>query len=516
MTKENRHMTDWRDPRPIQRRLIVMGNLVLQSPAHCGNGDAETFSYTDLVLVRDSLDQRPLLPGASITGAVRNYLCERELGYHQAKNKATLSVQLFGAAKGDDNGIQSPLIIHDALAEADTVEIELRDGVKINPETRTAEEKKKFNLETLAAGTVFPLYFELLLPGGDMALQLKQALALALEGLQTEATPIHLGARKRRGLGRANVAQWQVWDFDLTTPNGLLAWLAFEHPDLESPRPAPVKNKDIWQALGLEEARLTLDKRAFFHLKADLTLSGSLLVRSGFTRQANEPDTVQLHLRQADRQSQQPVVPGSSFAGVLRHRALRIATTLLGDRAEALVNEMFGFGCADESMNQHNTNGHGNNGQQPQIKSSRVHIADARVNHVNSFVQSRIQIDRFTGSAHEAKLFHEQPVFGTPDTVLTLDLTLRNPTTAEIGLLLHTLKDLWLGDLPLGGQSSIGRGRVQGRCADLTWQHANAEVQRWHIQQTDGSLSITGDQQALENCGQALLDWKGITDDSSS
>jgi hypothetical protein len=81
---------------------------------------------------------------------------------------------------------------------------------------------------------------------------------------------------------------------------------------------------------------------------------------------------------------------------------------------------------------------------------------------------SRVKIDRFTGGAYESALFSEQPEIGIPDKEsVTLDLTLRNPNDAELGLLLLLLKDLWTGDLPIGGESSVGRGRLKGIKATL-------------------------------------------------
>ena len=85
----------------------------------------------------------------------------------------------------------------------------------------------------------------------------------------------------------------------------------------------------------------------------------------------------------------------------------------------------------------------------------------------DEFVQNRVSIDRFTGGALETALFNEQPVFGGKDSRLTLTLCLREPGEAEIGLLLQLLKDLWTGDLPVGGQGSVGRGRLQGFSARL-------------------------------------------------
>ncbi len=117
-------------------------------------------------------------------------------------------------------------------------------------------------------------------------------------------------------------------------------------------------------------------------------------------------------------------------------------------------------------------------------------------------VQSRIKIDRFTGGAYPTALFSEQPVFAKDDTELTLYLELLSPKDYEIGLLLLLLKDLWTGDLPLGGEISVGRGRLRGRSATLSWKRAE-KTEEWRIERAgddpnDSRLKIIGDQARLE------------------
>ena len=65
---------------------------------------------------------------------------------------------------------------------------------------------------------------------------------------------------------------------------------------------------------------------------------------------------------------------------------------------------------------------------------------------------------------------------------------------ANIGLLLLLLKDLWTADLPLGGESSVGRGRLRGKHAVLTYGGNS-----WTFtQDTDGALQVQGDKHRLE------------------
>jgi hypothetical protein len=44
---------------------------------------------------------------------------------------------------------------------------------------------------------------------------------------------------------------------------------------------------------------------------------------------------------------------------------------------------------------------------------------------------------------------------------------------AELGLILLLLKDLWTGDLPIGGESGVGRGRLKGLSATISTPEGN-------------------------------------------
>jgi hypothetical protein len=75
------------------------------------------------------------------------------------------------------------------------------------------------------------------------------------------------------------------------------------------------------------------------------------------------------------------------------------------------------------------------------------------------------------------------------------------PIEPEIGLLLLTLKDLWTGDLPLGGESSVGRGRLRGLRAELSLNNESWEIEA----QENGSLKIVGNRDRLESFVQAFV-----------
>lgn len=478
--------------RSIVERIIISGELVLQSPAHFGG--AEEDALTDMPVLLNEVDDRPLLPGTSIAGALRNYLREFELGDNKKAPKKkedkdligperNLSATvLFGGFRGDDDGQQSPLIVEDAVGTLG--EFELRDGVSIEPTTRTAKDEQKFDIQLLGAGTSFPLQFELIIRDGDHRDNLLKALATALKGFEEEA--ITLGARKRRGFGKCKVVGWRVTFYDLKNKQGLLDWLG---NDRGWSQKNVTKSKPITEALGVNE--LLIDGRKRATLKATFGIDGTLLIRSGFGDLNARADTVHLHATRKDKPGGVAVIPGTSWAGILRHRALKITRTLARDGSDnkaaiSFVDELFGPSEIKEKNSFDET--------ADPVKASRISIEESEVRHEESLEITRVAIDRFTGGAYEGALFTEQPLVGTKDSEVELIITLRNPIDPELGLLLLLLKDLWTGDLPIGGESGIGRGRLKGREASL-----HVENRNWSIRENpDGSLQIPSDANTLE------------------
>ncbi|MFN5861655.1 MAG: RAMP superfamily CRISPR-associated protein, partial [Pseudanabaena sp.] len=393
--------------------------------------------------LRDSVDEdQAVLTGASIAGALRNYL-------HEYNPELGLAKLLFGGERGDDQGDQSPLIVNDSISN-EKIDLELRDGVKIDEKKGVAVDGAKYDFELLSAGTEFPLFFELLIEEGKDENQLKQELAITLSGF--ENGEIAIGMKKRRGFGRCHVENWQVWEFDLKDNRQRLEWLNFEHwnRNLSESR---TKISPISIVLG---AIPNDNKRDRFTITAKFSLVGSMLIRSAEYSEHKRPDAVHLKSHRPNKQKPQeynplPIISGTSLAGVLRHRAVRIINTLEKDLQ--IVDDIFGTDISD-------------NGNK-EAKASRLIVHESEIKESSELVQSRIAIDRFTGGAMHGALFDAQPVFSG---VVELKLELRNPKEHEIGLLLLLLKDLWTGDLPIGGESSIGRGRLQGIHADICYQ----------------------------------------------
>jgi len=475
--------------RKIVKRILIEGDLELLTPTRFGNGDSA--EMVDMPLLVDPSDgSSPLLTGSSIAGALRSYLRALEQGGfkphpgirdddQRALNDERMlaTVALFGGIRMDDDGEQSPLIVSDSRGKTSGTEI--RSGVTINETTGTAEEDFLFNTQLWRAGTTFPLRFELLIYEGKDEKRLCAALAAALQGL--ERGEIGLGARKSRGAGKCQVRSWRVLQYDLTTPNGLIAWLNRDRSELQ-------KDESIAKLLAAPST--FTDQRNFLTIRASFKLEGSLLIRSTAV-QREGPDYIHLHSYRNGEYA--PVVSGTSIAGAMRKRALRIVKTLGIPDGESLVSGMFGAGARQK--------------QKP--TASRLRVSESTIQKAQKYdqesVQGRVKIDRFTGGAYPAALFHEQPLYPQADSELLLEFSLLEPDSRQIGLLLLLLKDLCIGDLSIGGERSVGRGRLLGSHVDISLHAHGKEEQKWSFHQSGSQLTFeTGKPESLQEFVDAL------------
>ena len=528
--------------RGIRRRLVVEGHFVLTEPAHFGSGEEGDQVDMDL-LTSQPLDPEasvaPVLPGTTLAGALRSALHTRLRGSRAEQKRRGLRENdpvelLFGGYRGDDIGLQSALLIEDAYgvlpppAETEILPTgpELREGVALQAQTRTAASGKLYDRLCWPAGTSFPLRFELVLTDHDKQKHdaILRTFCTVLRTL--EEGEIKLGMRKRRGQGHGIVKVWRLRDYNLTQIDDLLAWLDDGGTSLldaseEALETRGIVSEDTAEVL-LDVAPLNEDQRTYFTLHATLALPGSLLIRSGLAPELGSPDMTHLRTRHPKPNDPhhsclEPVLSGTSVAGALRARAYRIACTLGGlSPARTLIYNLFGYGPQDHWPERPK--------DAPRICASRLEtrehvITDAKMN----LVQNRVMIDRFTGGSYPGALFNQRPAFGSDATFVVVDLRLVLPKPYEIGLLLLLLKDLWTGDLPLGGEQSVGRGRLSGNMTscEAILEHRYREgdelhTATWRIapqSSEDGrsSLQVEGDREALQAFVDAFLSYLATT-----
>ena len=475
-------------PDAVVRRLYAYGNWKLKSAAHFGGDET---GIADMCLLKDA-DGKPFIPGASIAGAARSYLARNRLNWEEfshpdgIKKEPKVLKRLFGGADSDDT--MSALIVADAVCASKEAKTFIRDGVRVQAESGSAAEGAKFDVEVVERGTEFELEFVCIIRNGDNQSELKELFFALLHGFKEGE--IRLGARTGRGYGSGQVESWKLRDLQMNDEQHVMAWLS----------------GDVWSTnqgkKKLPPNPLTTDQRTFFRIEADFRLRTSLLIRST-SADPKDPDMTHLH------SNGKPVIPGTSFAGAFRQRAALIANALkwkTHKNDEDPVCELFGPIHKQDNKNQQT--------KQTDLWASRVTIEEHLVENVKPQWQDRVAIDRFTGGSLQSALFNEKPVYpchinSEPVTNVRLRLTLEEPEKAEIGLLLLTLRDFWYGHAALGGETSNGRGTLQGVTAKLIYKDNPSKTDEWKLRSEDKRMAVeNGDGDFLQCCVAAAQDYK--------
>jgi CRISPR/Cas system CSM-associated protein Csm3 (group 7 of RAMP superfamily) len=398
-------LNDAMPPRALAARWVIHGTLTLETALHLGGDGTER---VDMAVLRNPRDGMPLLPGTTFAGALRSALADRLAGYAEAEPPAVTT--LFGGARGDDDGSQSPLIVFDAVGEIPTGQgVEIRDGVAISPATGIAEDHKKYNYEVLPAGTTFPVRVDLLLPppairGNASPSDEKSLLGRLAAALDAFAHGQNaFGAKRSRGLGRVN-AVWAATRFELGSPEGWLEWILSDHKKPFAAIPYQTCIRDALETAAPEALRplsFPGDARKRVVIDLDLQVAHDVLVRSPGT-DPGAPDVSHLHSSGA------AILPGTSLAGVMRAHALRIAKLIRDGQndAPAWVDRLFG----------RRFEGLRPSGKRKPL-ASRLRIGEAPLAGSTPQRQTRVAIDRFTQGTVDTALFDEQTEVGGRATV---------------------------------------------------------------------------------------------------
>jgi len=442
--------------RRFAARWTIAADLVADAPIHLGSGEEGT--VVDLPLIRDPTEARPLIMGTSFAGALRDYACERLLGDRVLEDGIGLAVEierLFGGRRGDPEGLQSPLVVFDALGASPGSGTEIRDGVRIDPRSGTAAEHFKYDLELWPPGTTFRMRLDLQVPEGVSPVDEARLLALltiATDGLTTGA--IRLGARGNRGLGRCRLKNPQAVRYSLADCNGWFRWLGAW---LDEPRLPTKEDRGANEIAGaltaawpngrqaldaaLEAWRKTMPERLV--VTVPIRFPAGLLIRSP---QETATGADVRHLRSAGN----PVLSGTAVAGPLRQRALRIARAVKNGEGDAWAEVLFG---SEAQLRRANS----------ALLASRLQVDEMPLRCHTDLQVTRIKLDRFTQAPVGGALFEEEPVYRAKTGLrLVLRLPADAPTAdALCGLLLLIVKDLLLGAIPLGGTTGVGRGAVR-------------------------------------------------------
>jgi CRISPR/Cas system CSM-associated protein Csm3 (group 7 of RAMP superfamily) len=463
-------------------KTIVKGKLKLLSPLLLGSGNDD---LADIEVMKDS-NGIPFIPGTSLAGVLKHYFednfqdqecydSECFWGIHRkkrgnGKNEGSY-LSAFVCHERDcryrrlcsfcEESCQSAFICHDLFPNDASVRI--RDGVKIDPRSQTAEESGKYDFELIEEGAEFDLFWELTLRGNDskekhqkMKEKYQRILATLIDVLKNGE--LSIGAKTNSGFGKCNLEDIHVIHFDFEKKNDVLEWLKqeWQKPDYKG-------EGSKWKIEPYPKENRT------FSIDAKFAIKNSIIIRA-YSEKADMPDSTSL-----TSSGEEYILPGTSLKGAIRHRALKILKTLnpQGNTAEDRIDCLFGIaGKKLESPEKRK-----NEKSEKEIK-SRVQVAETKITNVEPELQTRIKIDRFTGGTVKSALFESMPLWSkSNDEAINVKIKIEKYKEWEACLMMQVLKDLWCGDLAIGGEKNVGRGVLQGLSATIKWEDRELSIE---------------------------------------
>ncbi|MEA3287954.1 MAG: RAMP superfamily CRISPR-associated protein [Candidatus Marinimicrobia bacterium] len=424
----------------ITGRILVSGTLVNTAPLRIGAG---TDDKTDSDLVLDG-SGKPYIPGTSWTGAAKDHFRQN------FKDMDEKLLEIIFGSEGDDSSktaYQSAFISYD-LPLMHAAKMEIRTSTRINQKTGATEDKSLHDFELLAANNMFDFGFELVIREAykDQTNALVKFVKTLINELQNGH--ISVGAQSVIGFGKVELSpvKWKHLEF----PGDAAWWFTGSRKPDES---LTVEKGDCFEA---KNGLATIQGRFF--------LQDSILVKQDYTGEDENIDSEQM------QSNGKNIIPGSSIRGVFRHRARKILNTCdIKDRV-TLENNLFGIVETSKRAQD------GKEEQKDIALKGKLRVSESIIQGGHLEKQTRIRVDQFTGGVMDGALFSELPLWSDGKTYIDLKLRINQADPVELALILQVIKDLWTGELALGGGGSIGRGKFYGEELTLNYQSKKVRI----------------------------------------
>lgn len=379
------------------KHLYYRLKLRLCSPLSVGSGSNRRSDH-DVIMDQAGI---PFIPASAIAGVLRHFYAEILCGDADA---------LFGTIKNGSK--ESKLLFYDAvlISNADSVVTSVRDSVKL--ENKVPKDGAKFDFQIVETGAEFVTYLELRKEDEAFAEDVERLIAAMQAGL------LRFGHKTSRGYGEIAVTEVKKAAFDL--PNEQEAFLDFD-----------LFSDSAWDSV--DECSIAEENTAMDVICLSLRQNGALSIRTYTTEVSKEEDVSMPDFQQLTLRSGVPVIPGTSWAGMLRERYQQFA-------GEDAANKMFGYVIPKTGETQ----------------KSKIIISESQITDYQMKKLSRSSIDRFSGGTKDGALYTELTCYnGTTELQIRIP---KNTETTERTILGAVLLDLHHGYLALGGLTSIGRG----------------------------------------------------------
>lgn len=405
--------------------------LRITSPWAVG-GTANIREEIDLPIQIDPRDQKPHLPGSSLTGSLRDHLGG------QASDWLGPDPGEFGVSTDELNREKSRLrVLGTVLSGNTTVSLYGRTAID---QTRKAADAGTLRVEQrVEADPSHPTEVAVYLDhDGDLDMELLDVFA----GWH----PV-IGRHRTSGLGTGSVLEVTAFRVDLSQRDSLTWWLA---------------ERSNWYDGGDPPAFVQATTKAGVESGLPSVIDSSWTVRdpvhvgsgrSSAATIADGEDVNEMTLAEMRGSSDGPVIPGTSWKGLFRHRIERILT--LCGAQESLKTDvrdvLFGLSGTRD--------GDGGRGL--------LRFEDSRFGATAPIVQrSHVAIDRFTGGARKGALFTMKAV----EEGAAFKLVIHSERTVPeslLNLVYHAVRDLHEGWAGIGHGAGRGYGRVEATDATI-------------------------------------------------
>ncbi|MCK9280543.1 MAG: RAMP superfamily CRISPR-associated protein [Melioribacteraceae bacterium] len=420
----------------------LTGKIALNSPLLIGSGEAET---SDIDVVRDS-EGKPFIPATSFIGAIKSHI----MNNFETKNDDKELKDIWGFTD-KQNAKASSILCSDLLLIGENKSTEIRDGIAIDPKTGIVIEHHKYDYEIVPKGAKFSLKIDA--PYSEKNKKIIKKLLSTLISELEDNTDFRLGAKSTNGLGKIKLNDKKFCDFDFSNKENFVAYL--------SDKEAPIVKDN-------EQPQLYEKNQNKFTASLSLNIKNSFIQRS-YPTSSDEPDAVNI------KSDGKYVMTGSGTKGAIRNRALRIVNTLLNSNEEEpqFIKNLFGYVVKpDGNKIEHKY----------KSKAGRLRVEETTIEQYIAELQNRIALDRFTGGTMKAALYDSLALFYKTNAAnmpsLILNFSVKDCSEAEAGLMLLIIKDLWTGDLAIGGEKNVGRGVFEGLLAEINFNGKKYKLTR--------------------------------------
>lgn len=400
---------------------------ICKEPLHVGSSDGDKEE-----VLTHPVDHFPFIQATSLSGVFRDY-------FHHVYGKE-YTEKIFGKSSSSDEEQGSRIRFSDGSFRMDTVKMELRPRLKINPKTGTvdaatnkgSEQKsgQKFEMQYVAAGAEFS--FTVYFFGENTEFHDKFLGCLSA----IQAGNMQFGGQKSNGCGYLRLLQVLYQNFDLKKEEEREKWFQ-EYEATEN----------SYQNIDLSALPSPGGKRAFeidLYGKTETELLVKAIAVTGYGEDA--PDDMNIQNGKKDY-----IIPASSLKGVIRNRIDMIVK--YKNMNQKLMGQLFGTAALEgkegDKENQGNTG----------LFCFYDTMIGKKEDNDSADIRMRIRIDKFTGGVRDGGLFSQKNATGS--VCMHFEILEGKLAKEACALLVLALRDMANGEVTIGSGYSIGKGFIE-------------------------------------------------------